>query len=748
MTRPSGDRHPGSARGVAGLALIPFLLGLANVPPCFAEPPEARGGAGDSGAAVESGEGEPEDVVPAFKEVLVVTATAREEDPADLPFVTEQLRVEELLMERQVRTVPEALAEVPGVMVQKTSHGQGSPYIRGFTGFRTVFLIDGIRLNNSVLREGPNQYWNTVDAFSLERLEVVQGPVSVLYGSDSVGGAVQALTRDPPPPGDSAQAGELHLRLATAERSGLGRLGLRGALGERLSYVLGFTAKDFGDLEAGGAVGRQPRTGYGERDADAKLRWDLADDTRLVAAWQLVDLGDAWRIHRTEFGVPWRGTTAGSDRRRVLDQRRELGYLRLERQRPSAAYDALTASISLHRQDEHRRRVRRDGRSDVQGFEVDTLGARMRLEKAARRLTWSYGAESYSDRVGSFREDFDAAGSSRGRAVQGPVADDAEYQLLGAYAQAQIAAGQRLRLVTGVRYTYAKADARSVADPVSGERVSVRQTWDRFTGSVRFLYDADREGRWRLFGGVSQAFRAPNLSDLTRFDSARSNEIETPAPGLAPEQFLAWELGVRRHSPRLRVELAGFHTDIENLIIRTPTGRELDGDFEVTKQNAGSGFSRGLELALDGRLSDRWSAFAAAAWVDGEVDTFPLATAPSVTSPRRGANERQPLDRLMPATGRLGVRYSPAADWWLEAMLTVVDRADRLSTRDRADRQRIPPGGTPGYQVGAVRGGLRVSRVLEFAVAVENLTDEEYRIHGSGLNEPGRNFVASVRVDF
>ena len=90
------------------------------------------------------------------------------------------------------RTVPESLREVSGVMVQKTSHGQGSPYMRGFTGFRTLFLVDGIRLNNSVFRDGPNQYASTVDNLSLAGTELIRGPASVLYGSD-------APMRDPYP---------------------------------------------------------------------------------------------------------------------------------------------------------------------------------------------------------------------------------------------------------------------------------------------------------------------------------------------------------------------------------------------------------------------------------------------------------------------------------------------------------------------------------------------------------------------
>ena len=70
--------------------------------------------------------------------------------------------------------------------------------------------------------------------------------------------------------------------------------------------------------------------------------------------------------------------------------------------------------------------------------------------------------------------------------------------------------------------------------------------------------------------------------------------------------------------------------------------------------------------------------------------------------------------------------------------------ADRLSTRDRADTQRIPPGGTPGYTVAHLRGGLKFGESLELALALENLTGRDYRVHGSGVNEPGRNLLMTL----
>ena len=73
----------------------------------------------------------------------------------DAPHATTLLNARKFRVETPVRTVPEAFKNTAGTMVQKTGHGQGSPYIRGFTGYRNLFLFDGVRLNNSVFRDGP-----------------------------------------------------------------------------------------------------------------------------------------------------------------------------------------------------------------------------------------------------------------------------------------------------------------------------------------------------------------------------------------------------------------------------------------------------------------------------------------------------------------------------------------------------------------------------------------------------------------
>ena len=621
-------------------------------------------------------------------------------------------------------------------MVQKTGHGQGSPYIRGFTGLRTLLLIDGIRLNNSTFREGPNQYWNTVDPNSVYRLELVKGPSSVLYGSDAIGGTVNVISRSfgDLPSAENTQ-GRIVLRGASAENSVAGRAEAGYASGT-FDIFGGVSLKDFGDLRAGSGTGNQPRTGYTERGADLKASMDLGRDRTLVAAIQHVDQDDAWRTHKTIFGKSWLGTTTGNELQRSFDQRRTLAYLQYRATDVASSANDLTLSISYHQQDEDQLRIRNDGRVDVQGIDVGTIGLWGQLDLQSNMGLWTVGAELYRDDVDSFREDYDADGTLRSVAIQGPVADEANYRTAAVFLQNLLPIGDKTELISGLRYTSSKLDADAVKDPLSGERVSISGNWSDVIGSLRISHKMNSLEKARLFGGISQGFRAPNLSDMTRFDSARSNEIETPVTRLEAEMFVTYELGVKIIGTKMNAQLSLFYTSIDDLIIRTPTGRIIDGEYEVTKQNSGHGFVRGIELQAHYALTDSWTIFGNLTWLDGEVDSF--ATSNQIVI-------REPLDRLMPGTMYLGGRWQPsAANYWLEGLLSMADNQDKLSSRDQGDTDRIPLGGTPGYANLTIRGGWQLSEHLKLSLSLENLFDTDYRIHGSGLNEPGRNVILSV----
>ena len=88
---------------------------------------------------------------------------------------------------------PQLLRETVGVWSQQTTVGQGSPLLRGLTGYQNFIQIDGVRLNNSTFRSGPNQYLATISPDNLDRIEVLRGPGSMQYGSGAMGGGLSAF---------------------------------------------------------------------------------------------------------------------------------------------------------------------------------------------------------------------------------------------------------------------------------------------------------------------------------------------------------------------------------------------------------------------------------------------------------------------------------------------------------------------------------------------------------------------------
>ena len=642
--------------------------------------------------------------------------------------------------EQMAASVPEALLQTPSILVQQTARGQGSPIIRGFTGFRNVALVDGIRLNNSTFRDGPNQYWSTIDSLAIGQLDVIRGNQSVLFGGDAIGGVANAtLSPLQYGVGEGVQGnGAAFYRYGSAEDANLGRVSYGQSRNGKWGYSVGVSGKTFGDLRGGRDVGLQPYSGYDQWDADLKGEWFLTDKSRFTIAFQRTQQEDVKRTHRTIYGPHWEGVASGTDKLHSFDQLRELLYGRLSHETERG--DQLSATVSWHRQDEFQWVQKSNASYHANAVDVGTLGLKVQGISDSPVGQWTYGADSYTDHVGSSQKQYSSNGVFLSEEIQGPVADDSVYDLTGACLQDEVTLPGRVHWFFGGRYGYANANAGSVRDPISKKRVSLDQDWSRLMGSTQWLWHPDSAEKWSLFTGVSQGFRAPNLSDLTRFDTARSGELETAALGLRPEEFLSFELGAKVRQNRWSASVTGYRTEIKNLIVRTPTGNVVGGLLEVTKRNAAGGWVQGLEGDGDVVLGGDTKLFGSLAIQDGEADSYPTSSAVSV----RGS-----MTRLAPLTGLVGLRWEPATTgFFTEFFVQMAARQDRLSADDLRDTQRIPPGGTPGWVTANLRLGYDWNQRLRIVGALENLTDEDYRIHGSGFNQPGRNAKASLEWRF
>lgn len=659
---------------------------------------------------------------------MTVTATRSPLAAASAPAMVRELSSQQL-EERLVRSLPEALRELPGVSVQKTANGQASPFIRGLTGFRNLALIDGIRYNNSTFRDGPNQYWTLINPLSLDRVELVPGQGAVLYGSDAIGGTLNALTRHSgfrsAPAGQSFTSGSSFYRFASAERSHTGHLEFNAGSGNDWGLHLSATGRSFGDVQAA-ELGRLPTTGYDEWAYHSRFDAALSDQWDLTAVHQQTRQNDVWRTHSTIFSKSWNASTAGTDLRRSFDQQRTLSYLRLTGNTPDQIVDSTTFTASYQTNDESAHRTRASQRTDLGETNVGTLGFDLQFTRQTPFGNLTFGADFYRDSVDSSTTS-QSPGSPAIPAVQGPVGDDSSYGLLGVFLQDEITAGEHFHLFLGGRYTNARADIGRFLNPVTAKADSFASSWDQFAGSARFVLDLDKNDRVALTGGVSQGFRAPNLSDLSRLDIARSGELEIASTSLSPEKSLNFEIGLRTATDRFSGSIVYFHNLFDQFIVRKPTGESSDEATVVSKANSGDGYAHGLEASTQFALTDHWSLFADLTWTEGELDQYPTRNPLRVT---------EPLSRVVPLMGRSGIRWQNN-QLWSELVCLAASRADRLNSSDRADTDRIPPGGTPGWTLVSLRGGWNFHEHASLTASLDNLLDDAYRVHGSGSNEPG-----------
>ena len=647
---------------------------------------------------------------------VVVTASKSDQDPFQVLQYVSVITAEEI-DERIPSTTPDLLAGEPGILVQKTNLGGGSPFIRGLTGKQILLLVDGVRLNTSLTRYGPHQYLNTIDPGQIERIEIVRGPMSVLYGSDAMGGTINVITkkRDTLEPGFD-WGGIAYGQYGSAAHERTGRLRLEGNLGS-FGFTTGASYRGFSDLTGGRGVGLQEPTGYEEVDADGKFNFRFDTDHELIVATQYV----------RQFHVPKTSevTLGGKDKYDYEPQIRHLTYLRYEGRNIAGRWlDLARATVSYSLQEEGEEVVEKYHFYETrERNEAKTLGVTLHLRSDLGPYSLlSYGVEFYHDWIGSrkeIRED-----TQPFTQVRSSFPDGAVYSSFGAYLQDEIRLPGPFSLVIGGRYsrvdTEGELDAPSTLEP----QVLSFNT-DNFSGMAHLRIDL--LDSMAVVLGVAQGFRAPNMEDF--FGKVDFSSV-LPNTDLDPERSVNYEAGLKLKMSRLTGNLFYYFSEYEDLIDRVQVEDYDVGEPSDQNQNIGRARIQGVEMDALLAVTDRLSVAGTFSWTQGD-----------------NLSSDEPLRRIPPAHGTLAVRYDFRDGLWAEAGALFAGRQDRLSPGDEDD-PRIPDGGTPSYAVFNLAGGATLFDRLELNLRVENIGNVRYKTHGSGIYGPGTNLMVGCRYNF
>ena len=683
--------------------------------------------------------GEPRD--PADDEYETVVTPSRGEEAAfESPRAVEVTRRRQIL-DRGAGSTPAALEDQPGITMQRTNTGGGAPILRGLIGQQVLLLVDGVRLNNAITRFGPNQLLNTVDPYQIERVEVMRGPASVLYGSDALGGVINIITRRPQfDPGRAWDAaGDALARFDSADTSLVGNLSVAGHL-RAVGARLGGSLKRFDDLVGGRETERQRFTAYREGDADVSLAWAATSTSMLRLSYAAVRQHDAPRTDRS----------SPTDFLLFSDQLRDLvalGY--------SGRFDRFVqrvdATLSFHHQRETRERFRVD-RDTIERERdgVGTFGAMLALRSELPYNVLTYGLDLYNDWVSASGEREGISSALITQLSRGRYVDLSRYLQAGLYAQDHLRLGRKLAIDAGVRLSTWNIDIPD--DPLAGFPALHGTT----VGAVGSLHGRYLLGDGlNLVAGVSQGFRAPNIDDYSALGCSGQG-YDVPNPDLRPEKSVTAEAGVKVDLfGRLTGSLFYYFTYLNDLIVRVPASMGLDGTTTAAcgagasgqpllapvykRANVQSGNLHGIEAALQLAVAPYLSFFTWAGWARGEA--------------RRDEVTSEPMSRVPPVNGLAGVRYhDDDAHRFVELAVRWAAPQDRLSAADRSDLRICPAGaasctGTSGYAIIALRAGARIAKRLRLTLAVENIANETYRVHGSGIDGPGLSAVLGLGVD-
>ncbi len=668
------------------------------------------------------------------------------------------------------QTTADILASTGEVFVQKSQLGGGSPMIRGFATNAVLMVVDGVRLNNAIYRQGNLQNVINLDAHVMDGSEILFGPGSVIYGSDALGGVMDFHTRKPLLSSNEKILIKTNAlaRYSSANNENTGHIDIIIA-NKQLSSVTSFSYSNYGDLKMGTNGNNNSQylsenyvkrengvdsvyinddkniqlfSGFNQFNAMQKLRYKPNDVFDMEYAFHYSQSSDIPRydaLRQTKDNAPkyaeWN----------YGPQKWQMHSLSLHFNLNSKLADELKFITAFQNYKESRiTRKLNDFDRLTQNENVNILSSNIDFNKKLNEnVSIFYGVEFIYNGLESVAEtkDVDTGILTQDWSIPRYPDGDNNYYSSAIYTGTKIKLHPKVVLNAGLRYSYVSISSTFVNQYYSdfGFDDSFENKNGALNGSLGVAFTPN--DNLQVNGNLSSGFQAPNWDGLGKVFTPKKGVVIVPNQELTPQYAYNAELGVIQYffNKSASIEMSGFYTLINDPIVQgdyTLNGMDsLFYDGEMNKVQASINVDNatiyGANLSINANLTKSFGFKSHLSYTFGEDNT----------------GER--LRHVAPIFGSTHLLYQKVklkAD--LYAMYNGYVNELPASEADKDYMYALNNDATlysPSWYTLNFKVSYQIHKNLQLNAGIENILDVRYRPYASGIVSPGRNYMIALR---
>jgi hemoglobin/transferrin/lactoferrin receptor protein len=676
----------------------------------------------------------------------------------------------------QSQSTADVIANTGSVFVQKSQMGGGSPVIRGFEASRILLVVDGVRLNNLIYRAGHLQDITKTDNNNMDRVEVLFGPSSTVYGSDALGGVIHLYTKKPL----FAMDDTLNIKANAKYRYGSVADESTGHVdfnigGKTLASLTSFTYSNFGDLKGGEnqnpfyttSYGERPyyvqrfgntdslvknsdryvqvHSGYSQYDLLQKISFRPKERTTHGLNFQYSNSTDVPRYDRLTdpggIGLRFGEWYYGPQKRMMIAY--DMNIVNNE----GAAFQRIHLGVNYQDIEESRHDRRSSGATkDLLNHRienVDVIGANIDFQKIINAHNIRFGADVQMNNLESTANQENIVTGEIGKLDTRYPDGDNNMTNIAAYITHTWKLNDRVTLTDGIRGGYSTmhstlVDTSFVHLPYN----VVEQNTPVWSGSLGIINTPSDDTKLSFL--VATGFRVPNVDDMSKIFESQAGAVVVPNVDLKPERTVNYEASITNvFNEKSRWENVVYYTDFFDAIVMDEfkfNGQDsiiYDGSLSqvYANQNKRRAYLYGFSSSYKSQCSEHLLFSMSINYTYGRIKTD---------------SSDYPLDHIPPFFSRMLLSYHYgkfSSDFFIN-----FNGWKRLKDYNivggEDNEQYATVDGMPAWFTANVHASYKVHKLITLQAGVDNIFDTQYRAFASGINAPGRNVFAALRFHY